>query len=157
MKAVTEFPNHLLVNGIHARTTLSAEGKTPEEVQANLGVTFKYEGDKLKYFLNALDVAAKTPHELARVKVMSLNEGENPPPHGLKVEELYYVPEFRIVYDVANSSHQKQNSKGGRGKGRQGGRGNDRGMKEGPWGLSPEQKAAKKGKGPMKGTGGGAK
>lgn len=137
MKSVTEFPSFILVKGNEAKAALVAEGKTPEEVQESLGVTFKYEGDKLKYFINALDVSAKNANGLARVMIMRLNEGEAAPAQALAIEELYYIPEFRIVAN-AHTAH-KQDKKGGRGRGRQ-----ERGPKESPWGLSPEQKLAKR-------------
>jgi len=151
MKSVTEFPSHILVRGIEAKTALAAEGKTPEEIQASLGVTFKYEGDKLKHFLNALDVAAQNAG-LSRLVVMSLAEGEKAPAKALKVEEVYYVPEFRVL---AQPQQPSRDGRGGHGRGRQGRGGGGRsggGPKESPWGLSPEQKAAKKGGG--KGAGG---
>ena len=152
MKSVTEFPKSLLNQGIDAKIALAGEGKTPEEIQASLGATFKYEGDKLKYFFNALDVAAQNADGLRRLLIVILNEGESAPAKSVKVEEHYYVPEF---YSVVSSNVDPRDARGGRGgKGRPGGRGggNDRGggsreMKQSPWGLSPEQKAAKKGAG----------
>lgn len=148
MKSVTEFPSYILVKGNEAKAALVAEGKTPEEVQVSLGATFKYEGDKLKYFINALDVAAKNAEGLVRVMILRLNEGESfqgkpESGKGVQVEDLCYLPEFRVVVDPNAAS--KKSSKGGRGKGRQGrGGGEARGLKESPWGLSPEQKAAKR-------------
>jgi hypothetical protein len=59
MKSVTEFANFTLNKGLQAKATLLAEGKSPEEVQTSLGETFKFEGDKLKYFVNALEVAGQ--------------------------------------------------------------------------------------------------
>ena len=135
-----------MVKGNEAKAVLVAEGKTPEEIQESLWVTFKYEGDKLKYFINALDVAAKNATDLVRVMIMRLNEGESAQGKGVQVEDLYYLPEFRIVVDP--NAGKKQDAKGGRGKGGKGrqGRGGGQGMelKESPWGLSPEQKAAKR-------------
>ena len=148
MKSVTEFPSFILNKGLQAKTALATEGKTPEEIQASLGATFKYEGDKLKHFINSLDVAGKNSENLKRVVVMSLNEGENAPNRSVKVDEHYYV-----VESMAHSmtiSQPKKEAKGGRG-GRGGGQGRGGpggGKKESPWGLSPEEKAAKKGKGP---------
>jgi hypothetical protein len=140
MKSVAEFPNFKLLQGISTKTTLAAEGKTPEEIQAKLGETFKYEGDKLKYFVNAVEVAGQNLEKLSRVIVVSLNEGENVPTKATKVEEQYYIPEFisppKGPAAVA--------SKGGPGKGRQGGGKGGGKQKESPWGISPEEKAAKK-------------
>ncbi len=146
MKSVTEFPSHVLVKGIEAKAALVAEGKTPEEIQASLGASFKFEGDRLKHFFNALDVAAQYVG-LRRLVVMSLVVGETTPAKALKIEEHYYVPEFLVL---AQPQQPSRDGKGGYGRGRQGrgggGRGND-GPKGSPWGLSPEQKAAKKGGG----------
>jgi hypothetical protein len=150
MKSVTEFANVTLNKGLSAKAALAAEGKNPEEVQQSLGETFKYEGDKLKYFMNALDVAGQNQTNLKRVFVISLNEGENAPAKAVQVEEMYYVPEFMITV-----APMKADAKGGRGGGRGGsgggGRGGRGGEKKGgsPWGLSPEEKAAKN-KGPQK-------
>ncbi len=127
MKSVTEFPNHVLVKGVEAKAGLTTEGKTPEEIQASLSATFKYEGDRLKHFFNALDVAAQNSEGLLRVITVTLSEGEKAPIKSVQVEEFYYVPEFRSVF---NPHALKQDPKGGRGGkgGRPGGRGgNDRG------------------------------
>ncbi len=140
MKAVTEFASFTLNQGIKSKAALTTEGKTPEEVQATLGETFKLEGEKLTYFVNAVDVAAKNPESLKRVVVMSLNEGENAPAKGIQIEQLYYVPEFYVEAKPAAQA-QKPGGKGGRPNSR------DRagGTKTSPWGLTPEEKAAKSG------------
>lgn len=143
MKSVTEFTNFTLSQGLKAKTALTAEGKTVEEIQQSLGATFKLEGDKLKHFFNAIDVAGSNMENLKRVLVVSLNEGENAPHKALKVEEHHYVPEFIIQARPAAAT----DSKGGKGKGGRGGRGAG-GPKGSPWGLSPEEKAAKNNKGP---------
>ncbi len=144
MKSVTEFPNWTLAKALQTKTALTTEGKTPEEVLTSLGETYKYEGDKLKHFINAIDVAGQNPDKLKRVLVVSYTEGEPVPPKALKVEEHHYVPEFLIDAKAATP----MDSKGGRGQGR-GGKGKERGPKSSPWGLSPEEKAAKN-KGPAK-------
>jgi hypothetical protein len=116
MKSITEFPNHILVRGIEAKTALVAEGKTPEEIQASLGASFKFEGDRLKHFFNALDVAVQNAG-LHRLVVMSLAEGEKAPAKALKVEEHYYVPEFRVLSQPQQPS---RDGRGGYGRGSQG-------------------------------------
>ena len=143
MKSVTEFWNFALAKGSKAKAELVAAGKSAEEIATEIGAAMKYEGDKLKQFLSALEVAAQHPEGLSRVLVVSLNEGEVPPPKATKVEEMHYIPEFQKAPAPVNT--QKVDAKGGRGKG--GGRGPGKGgggPKESPWGLSPEQKAAKK-------------
>ena len=148
MKSVTEFWHHTLTKGLAAKNALAAEGKTPEEIQASLGESFKYEGDKLKHFINALEVATQNPEKLSRVLVVTLNEGESAPPKAMKIEETHYVPEFQVPPKPVNlTKADPRNSGGGK---RQGG---GKGPKTSPWGLTPEEKAAKKGGG----SGGGAK
>jgi hypothetical protein len=142
MKAVTEFSSILLNKAMATKATLTGEGKTPEEVQTSLGETYKLEGDKLKYFVAALDIAAQNPKDLKRVMVCSLAEGEAAPAKATKVEEMCYIPEYLNMAPPAP----KADAKGGRGGGRRGGKGGDR-PKGSPWGMTPEEKAAK-GKGP---------
>lgn len=147
MKSITEFASFTLSQGLKTKATLTAEGKSPEEIQASLGEGFKFEGDKLKHFVNALDVAGQNPENLKRVLVISLNEGEHAPAKATKVEEHHYVPEFQVLTKAAPPQKPgKGGPGGGRGKGGPGGRGAG-GPKESPWGLSPEQKAAKNNKG----------
>jgi hypothetical protein len=137
MKAVTEFPGHVLIKAMQTQTTLTGEGKTPEEIQASLTEAFKLKEDKVKHFIAAIEVATKNSENLKRVLVTSLNEGESAPAKSTKVEEFYYTPEFVIV--TKYQPPQKNEGKSGKGKGR----GDKRGPKESPWGLSPEEKAAK--------------
>jgi hypothetical protein len=135
MKAVTEFPNVILTKGLSAKAALAAEGKTPEEIQQSLGESFKFEGDKLKHLVAAIDVASQNTQNLRRVLVLSLNEGEKAPVKAVKVEEHFYVPEFVVM---ASTKPHADDRKGGRG-----GKGGKGGPKSSPWGLSPEEKAAK--------------
>lgn len=120
MRSVTEFPTHKLVQGLNARNALTGEGKTPEEVSVALGESFKLEGDKLKYFLNAVDVASQNLEKLSRVRVLSFAEGESVPHKAVKVEELHYLPEFQVEYRPKTEDTSAQ--KGGPG-GKKGGRG----------------------------------
>lgn len=137
MKNVTEFPTHTLTKGAAMKATLSGQGKTPEEIQTSLGESFKYEGDKLKHFLAAIDVAAQNSQNLRRVLVVTLNEGEKAPPRATQVEEHYYIPES-LVTAAPKPAADPKGGKGGKGRGGKGG-----GPKGSPWGLSPEEKAAK--------------
>lgn len=136
MKSITEFPVHKLNQGLKAKADLAAAGKTPEEIQASLGETFKLEGDKLKFFINACEVAGQNLERLARVLVVSLNEGESAPPKAVQFEEHHYIPDFMTEARKPVLTKQAP-QKGGDRKGK-------KGPKESPWGLSPEQKAAKK-------------
>lgn len=119
MKTVTEFPSHLLTRGIEAKVTLLGQGKTPEEIQVSLGETFKLEGDRLKHFFNALDVAAQNAG-LLRMMVMTLGEGEKAPPKAVAIEEHLYVPEFLVL---AQPRSMERDSRGGKGRGGGFGRG----------------------------------
>ena len=136
MKAITEFASFLLTRANQIKATLVTEGKTPEEIQASLGASFKLEGDKLTYFTNALEVATANAENLKRVFVVSLTEGENAPFKATKVEELYYVPDFHV--EAKPKQAVKKDAKEDRPK-RKGG---DQ-PKTSPWGMSPEEKAAK--------------
>jgi hypothetical protein len=144
MKAVTEFAVFTLNQALKTKAALTAEGKSPEEIQASLGTTFKLEGDKLNYFINAIEVAGQNTDSLKRVVVMSLNEGESAPSKATKVDELYYSPEFFVA-----AKPQAAAAPGGKG-GRPGGRGgNSGGPKGSPWGMSPEELANKNKKAPV--------
>lgn len=146
MKAVTEFPSYVLTKGLNAKNALAAEGKTPEEIQQSLGESFKFENEKLKYFVAAVDVAAQNTQNLRRVLVLSLGEGEAAPAKAVQVEEHCYLPEFMVMTTAKPADADPKargRSGGGRGGNKQGG------PKSSPWGLSPEEKAAKN-KSPVK-------
>jgi len=138
MKSITEFALHTLHKGLAEKTALTTEGKPPEEIAATLGTSFKYEGDKLKHFVAALDVAGANLENLSRVLVVSLNEGETAPAKAVKVEEHHYVPEFKTAPRAITMT--KTDPKGG---GKKGGQKNEGRPKTSPWGLTPEEKAAK--------------
>lgn len=138
MKNVTEFATHTLTQGATKHAALAAEGKSPEEIQTSLGESFKYEGDKLKHFVAAIGVATQNPQNLRRVLVVTLAEGEKVPPRATQVDEFYYIPESLVT--AAPKAAEDSRGKG-KGKGR-GGKGGG-GPKGSPWGLSPEEKAAK--------------
>lgn len=140
MKSITEFPSYILIKGLSAKDALAAAGKSPEEIQQSLGESFKFENEKLKHFVTAIDVASKNTQNLRRVLVLGFNEGETTPQKAIKVEEHYYLPEFLLTMTAKPESNSR---KGGRDKGKGG-------PKSSPWGLSPEEKAAKN-KGPVKG------
>ncbi len=138
MKAVTEFPSFVLAKGQTSKTALTAEGKSPEEIQTSLAESFKFEAEKVKHFVAAMDVAAQNLNNLRRVLVVSLAENESAPAKAVKVEEHYYIPEFLIMAS-SKPTETKGGRRGGKGKG---------GPKSSPWGLSPEEKAAKNSKAP---------
>jgi hypothetical protein len=139
MKSVTEFPLHNLTKGLADKAALTAEGKSAEEICAAIGEKMKYEGDKLKHFIAALGVAETNQENLSRVLVVSLNEGESAPAKAVKVEEHHYVPEFKSAPRPVNLTKSDPRAQGG---GKKGG-GKDGRPKTSPWGLTPEEKAAK--------------
>lgn len=141
MKSVTEFWSVNLNKGLKAKADLAAGGKSPEEIQTALGETFKMEGDKLKHFINAMEVAIQNPDKLARVLVVTLAEGETAPPKAVKIEESHYIPEFAAAPRPVNTQKVEQRGGGGGGAGK--GKRRD-GPKSSPWGITPEEKAAKK-------------
>jgi hypothetical protein len=151
MKSITEFANFTLTKALAAHAALLAEGKNPEEIQASLGQTFKLEGDRLKYFLGALDVAGKNTENLKRVVVVSLGEGETAPQKAIQIEETHYIPEFYQQVGAKPVGRPEPQGRGGRsggggGRGGPGGGKGSGGPKSSPWGLSPEEKAAKNAK-----------
>jgi hypothetical protein len=149
MKSITEFALHTLTKGLADKAAMTAEGKSPEDTAAALGTSFKYEGDKLKHFVAALDVAGANQENLSRVLVVQVNEGETAPAKSVKVEEFHYVPEFKSAPRPITMS--RTDPKGGGGKKTGGGGGKDGRPKTSPWGLTPEEKAAKN-KGGQKGA-----
>jgi hypothetical protein len=142
MKSVTEFPVFKLVQVIKTKADLVAAGKTPEEVQQAVGEAYKMEGDKLKHFINAADVASQNMDKLFRVLVVTLAEGETIPAKAAKMEEHYYVPEFQKEAKPVVNKHDLKAAAGRDGGGR--GKGRSDKPKSSPWGISPEEKAAKK-------------
>jgi hypothetical protein len=146
MKSVTEFWSFALIPAIKTKSELTAAGKTPEEVQTAIGETYKMEGDKLKHFVAALGVAEANLDKLSRILVVSVAEGEAAPAKAVKVEEFYYMPEFQTPPRPVQNKKTMEAAKGGGRGGGKGGKGGDR-PKTSPWGLTPEEKAAKKGGG----------
>lgn len=135
MKSITEFPSFVLAKGLTAKTALVAEGKSAEEIAQNLGESFKYQEEKLKHFVAALDVAEQNAQNLRRVLVVALGEGEVAPAKAVQVEEHFYVPEFLITTVVKADTGDRKGGRGGKGK--------KSGPKSSPWGMSPEEKALK--------------
>lgn len=145
MKLITEFSVFNLNKALALKSNLSAEGKSPEEIQENLATTYKLEGDKLKFFVNALDVASQNQTSLKRVFVATLTEGETQPAKAVQIEEHFYVPEFIAPPKPAAAAGAPGRGGKGGGRGGPGGKGGDK-VKTSPWGMSPEEIAAKKGK-----------
>jgi hypothetical protein len=97
-------------------------------------------------------VASQNKDKLHRVLVVTLNEGEAVPAKAVKVEEHHYVPAFLKEAPAPSADGKDEKAAGGRGKGGRpnragGGKGSGKGPKTSPWGLTPEEIAAKKGGG----------
>lgn len=139
MKSITEFANPVLQKVLTAKAALVAAGKSAEEIAANMGETFKLEGDKLKYVLAAADLVADKK-SVRRVMVVSFAEGETAPAKYQKVEETHYLIETLEPVKVAAAPTAP--AKGGRGGFKKDNKSS--GPKSSPWGASPEEIAAKK-------------
>lgn len=140
MKAMSEFPVHILTKGVEAKAALSAEGKSPEDISTSLGETFKFKDNRLKYFVAALDIAQANMEKLYRVRVVTFGEGEQIPEKATLVDEVYYIPEFFALAPGPKPVTVKA-APAGRGGGK---KDRPKGPKTSPWGLSPEEIAAKK-------------
>lgn len=138
MRAVSEFAGHILVKGIAAKAALVAEGKSEEEIATSLGETFKFKDNRLKYFTLALGVAEANLENLYRVRAFTFEENETIPEKAVKIEEVYYVPEFFTGPKPAKPVATKKESRGGGKKDR------PKGPRPSPWGASPEEIAEKK-------------
>lgn len=137
MKSITEFAQPILKKVSTAKAALTAEGKTPEEISAAIGESFKYEGDKLKYVLAASDLI-EGKDSVRRVMVSTFAEGETVPTTYQKVDDTYYLIETLNTTKYVMTPATKP----GRGAG--GPRKQSGGPKSSPWGMSPEELAAKK-------------
>jgi hypothetical protein len=115
MKSITEFASFTLSKGLKSRETLLAEGKTPEEVQAALGTSFKFEGEKLTYFLKALDVAKDNAANLKRIIILGLNEGEALPAKAVSIDNVHLLPEFLVTSPTSFEQSEKKIKNGKRG------------------------------------------
>ncbi len=138
MKSITEFSMATLQKFTQAKAALTTEGKTPEEMTASLGETFKLEGDKLKFMMAASDLAQSKPN-VRRIVVVSFAEGETAPAKYQKVEDTHYLVETLELTKAVVAAPTKGGGRGGPRKG-----GGSSGPKPSPWGASPEEIAAKK-------------
>ncbi|OFZ83090.1 MAG: hypothetical protein A2583_12795 [Bdellovibrionales bacterium RIFOXYD1_FULL_53_11] len=94
MKTITEFFGANLIIAIRKHQELSRSGKTPEEVQAEMGAAFKADGEKLQHLLNAIDIIKGRPAGLKRVVVIKFEEGEKLPQNSEKRGEYTYLFEY---------------------------------------------------------------
>lgn len=135
MRTLTEFTGMQLKNGFAKLQELATAGKSAEELNQGMGEAFKYEGDKLKWFLFAIEVATGKFEGLKRVLVHQLAEGENAPTGAVQKEAWHLVAEGFVA--PSKPLPEERGARGGRdGKGRGGkrGGGRDGGKGRGPRG-----------------------
>jgi len=84
-------------------------------------------------------VAIQNPEKLSRVQVVQLAEGEKVPAKATKIEEHHYVPDFQKEARAVVTTKRDPKASGPKKDGNR--------PKTSPWGLTPEEKAAKKGGG----------
>lgn len=143
MKSITEFSQPTLQKFLAAKATLTAEGKTAEEITTAIGESFKMEGDKLKFIFAAADLVVEQK-AYRRVLVASIAEGEAAPAKYTKVEDNYYLVETMDMFKPMAAAAAPAGKGFGRGGGQRGGGKASGAPKSSPWGASPEEIAAKK-------------
>jgi len=129
MKTITEFNAFDLQTYVKTLIELTTGGKTPEEIQAAIAEQKKLEGDKLKIFMQALDIAKARPEQLKRIVVFTGAENEKTPPGAEKREEHYYLAEFFPEPSRPGRperGHGRDDKRGGRGGDKKGGKGGRR-------------------------------
>lgn len=131
MKTLTEFASVHLTRGLALMNEWTTAGKTAEEQQAGLTETFKFEGDKLKHFTQALNTIKEKSAQIKRVVVLTLAEGEKAPQGASELEGHAYLAEyFPAPFNPNAKKADDRNARGGRdGKrgGKRGGRDDKRG------------------------------
>lgn len=155
MKTITEFSGFQLSAALKTSKELTTAGKTAEETSQALAEAYKLEGDKLKHFTAALEVAKTRSDHLKRVIAFSIAEGEKAPAGSVEKEGTHYISEFFYVPETKKPHGGRDGKKfggkggrGGKGKGKGGGRGGDRDGRGGGGGRGgPKDKDAKGGSG----------
>lgn len=94
MKTITEFNGFDLQATAKKAQEFTASGKTPEETQAAIGELKKIEGDKLKLYLQALDLSKAKSQGLKRIVVLTAAEAEKVPSGLQKVDDHYFLLEY---------------------------------------------------------------
>lgn len=118
MKTITEFDSFRLKNAGQKAQELAAAGKTPEECAQAIGEELKMEGDKLKMFMNALEIVKTRGQGLKRIVVMTVGEGEKTPAGAEKKDDHFYLAEF---FPLPPEQQNGRRRRGGRGDGRRDG------------------------------------
>jgi hypothetical protein len=128
MKTITEFFGPSLLSALTKDKELAASGKTAEELPAAreqlMTELTKFEGDKLKHFLAALDAVGNKADRLKRVVVWQVAEGEKGPKAALMREGFSYIVEyFANPHQNAKPSESRDDDRRGGRRDRKGGRG----------------------------------
>ena len=128
MKTITEFFGPVLGAAIAKDKELAASGKTAEELPAAreqlMTELTKFEGEKLKHFLAALDAVGNKADRLKRVVVWQVAEGEKGPKAALTREGFSYIVEyFANPHQNAKPSEGRDDDRRGGRRDRNGGRG----------------------------------
>jgi hypothetical protein len=133
MKTITEFFGPSLAAALTKDKELAASGKTQEELPPAREQLFseltRFEGEKLKHFMAALEAIASKPERVKRVVVWQVNEGEKAPKAALSREGFVYLVEyFPHAHGAAQPLKNQDEDRRDR-KGRRGGR-NARGRRD---------------------------
>ena len=116
--------------------TPTAEPAAPVvDTAALMGEAFKMEGEKLGFFMNALEIAKRRPQHIKRIIVMSLNEGEKAPADTIEKDGKVYLMEHFFVPEA--QKHLKKGKTFGKGGGKGGGKGKKFGDKKRSGGGGP--------------------
>jgi hypothetical protein len=135
MKTITEFYGANLGRALKKTRELTTAGKTAEEIPQAIGEEFKLEGDKLKLFMQALEVIKIKSDQLKRVVVIQLAENDKLPNGATKKDEYCFLPEYfpappRADKGPHRGGHRDRDDDKRRGKrGKRGKRGADRGRR----------------------------
>lgn len=142
MKTLTEFPVAQFKSAAALQKELASVGKTPEEIPQGIGEALKLEGDRLNWFMSALEVVGGETSDLKRVVVFTLAEGEKAPNGSVQKGEQYYIAEYYpAIAPKTNNRKFEGKRPGKRGERKQGKKG-PRGEKRGGRGGSTPPLAA---------------
>jgi hypothetical protein len=142
MKTLTEFDGFSIQRALNTKKELLAAGKTAEELPAAMGEALKLEGDKLTYFLNALELAETKPDGLKRVVVYAIEEGKSAPQGSVLKGDKHFRLEHFYTHQP-KPARPERDARGG-GKGKKDGDRKKRGGRGGGGGRRPDQSAGGK-------------
>ena len=126
MKTITEFVGALLNSAQLKDKELTASGKSAEELPAAreqvMTELTRYEGEKLKHFLAALEAVGNKTERLKRVVVWQVTEGEKGPKAALSRDGFSYIVEhYPHPHGTRAAAPREDEGRGDR-RGRRGGK-----------------------------------